>query len=55
MVVVTITDTDISTDDWTLWSNISRQLLPPITPLLSHGDIDKRIDAIYRPFDTVQK
>ena len=45
-------DTDISTEDWKLWSNILCQLLPPITPLLHPADIDDCIDAIYHTFDT---
>ena len=44
-------DTDISTEDWKLWSNILCQLLPPITPLLCPVDIDNCIDAIYRAFN----
>ena len=45
-------DMDISTEDWKLWSNILRQLLPPITPLLLPEDIDNCINAIYRAFNT---
>ena len=45
-------DTDISMEDWKLWSNILRQILPPITPLLRPEDIDICINTIYRAFNT---
>ena len=45
-------DTDISTEDWKLWSNILRQILPPITPLLRPEDIDECVNTIYHAFNT---
>jgi hypothetical protein len=48
-------DTDIDADTWEEWDQLLRFHLPPLTPLLSPGHIDKAVDAIYAAFNEACK
>jgi hypothetical protein len=48
-------NTDISAEAWEEWDRVLRFELPPLTPILSPLDLDKRVDDIYRAFNEACK